>query len=114
MTASAEDNEDSLTLTVEVKNDGRATEDVLQIYVQNKDSAFAPRNPRLCAFKRVFLDQGETKSVTVDIPKERFAVIDDDGEPVYEGTIVLYVGFSQPDERSMELTKSKAKVVGEG
>jgi beta-glucosidase len=114
VTASAEDNEDSLTLTVEVKNDGRATEDVLQIYVQNKDSAFAPRNPRLCAFKRVFLDQGETKSVMLNIPKERFAVIDDDGEPVYEGTIVLYVGFSQPDERSLQLMKSKATIVNEG
>ncbi len=112
LSAACEYNADgSLTVTAKVHNSGRGTEDVLQVYVQNEGSAFAPPHPRLCAFRRVFLAQGETKSVSLTIPRERLAVVSDDGETVYEGQIKLYVGFSQPDEKSLALTNTKAVVV---
>ena len=89
----------------EVANAGAAdTWEVVQVYVQNEGSAHAPRNPRLCAFARVFVPAGGSGRVALEIPAERMKVVDDDGQPVDEGTPALYVGLGQPDGRTAELT----------
>ena len=87
-----------------LKNGGRATQDVVQAYVHNKDSENAPRNPRLCGFARVSLEEGEEKTVVLEIEKERLQVVNAQGAYVEEGRPVLYVGMSQPDARSFALT----------
>lgn len=74
------------------------------MYVHNEDSEHAPRNPRLCGFARVDCPAGEHIQVQIAIDKKRLLVVNDQGEFVSEGTPVLYVGVSQPDERSLALT----------
>ena len=89
----------------EVVNDGAVdTGEVLQVYVQNPESPFAPKNPRLCAFKRVFVPAGGSVRVTLEIPAQRLKVVDDAGQWVDGGPAELYVGLGQPDARTQALT----------
>ena len=87
-----------------LRNDGRATQDVVQVYVQNEGSKNAPRNPRLCGFARVRLGKGEEKKVRLEIDEKQLLVVNQAGEYVSEGRPVLYVGMSQSDARSFALT----------
>ena len=92
-------------IEAEVVNEGSIdTDEVVQVYVQNEGSVHAPRNPRLCAFRRVHVPAGQTVRMALDIPAERLKVVDDEGRLVDEGTPVFYVGFGQPDARTAELT----------
>ena len=84
------------------------TDEVAQVYVQNEGSENAPRNPRLCAFKRVHVPAGQTVRVALDIPAERLKVVDGEGRLVDEGTPVFYAGLGQPDARTAELTGRKS------
>ena len=104
--AAAEENmKNGLQLKVHVKNDGAETDDVLQIYVRDEDSSFAPPNPSLAAFCRVHLDCGEEKDVTIWVPERAFTTVDEDGVRKVRGShFAVYAGFSQPGERSEELT----------
>ncbi|MBR0368632.1 MAG: glycoside hydrolase family 3 C-terminal domain-containing protein [Clostridia bacterium] len=80
------------------------TDEVVQVYVQNEGSENAPRNPRLCAFKRVRVPAGQTVRVALDIPAGRLSVVDAAGRAVDEGTPVFHVGLGQPDARTAALT----------
>lgn len=95
---------DEILVEALIRNDGAETDEVAQLYVQNEGSENAPRNPRLCAFQRVHLAAGEQKSVTLRARPEQLQVVDGAGERADEGRPVFYVGLSQPDERSRELT----------
>ena len=95
---------ETLAAELTVKNDGRATQEVVQLYAQNEGSENAPRNPRLCAFKRIAIGGGEEKTVVLPVNPETLRVINEQGESAEEGKAVLYAGVSQPDERSRELT----------
>ena len=91
------------------KNDGKAdTQDVVQVYCQNEGSENAPRNPRLCAFKRVDVPAGASVTAELVIPEERFLVVDEEGKRIAQGDIVLYAGAGQPDALTERLTGHKA------
>ncbi len=92
-----------------VKNTGcMAGETVVQVYVKAEDSAFAPPNPVLCAFRRVSLAAGEAKTVNLPLRPEAFPVVDERGERVSGGKrYSVYIGLQQPDARSEELTGQK-------
>ena len=98
--------EDGVSLQIQVKNEGiRATEDVVEVYIKNLESAYAVKNHSLCGFARVELEPGEEKKIEISIPESAFMVIDDSGEKRRDGNrFRLSVGTSQPDERSFELT----------
>ncbi len=103
--AKAEKKDGKIVVTAKVKNaGGAATQDVVQVYVHNEGSANAPRNPRLCGFKRVETGALETIETEIVIDEKRLLVVDDNGQFVCEGEAVLYVGTSQPDARSLALT----------
>ena len=94
---------------IEIVNEGKVcTEEVVQVYVQNEGSAFAPANPRLCAFKRIACPAGETVKVELDICPEQLKVVTEEGKRIEDGQIVFYAGLGQPDERTEELTGKKA------
>lgn len=99
----------ALRITATVKNEGASdTEDVLQVYVKKEDSALDTPNPSLCAFARVALRQGEEKEISLEIPQQSLTVVNEDGERVSGGAHYrFFVGFSQPDERSVELMGEK-------
>lgn len=109
ISAEAEINGEEFTIWVEAENTGKMeTDDVIQIYVKNTDSAFAPRNPALCAFQRVHLKAGEKKKIRIPVSKEAFCVVDKNGDTRVDGPhFVFYAGCSQPDERSFELTGNR-------
>lgn len=83
----------------------RDTDEVVQVYIRAEESACAPLHPALCAFVRVNLKAGEKKEVLVSIPHTALTVVDGEGRRLVEGSrFSLYVGTSQPDERSRALT----------
>jgi beta-glucosidase len=82
------------------------TDEVIQVYVKNLDSIYAVRNYSLCAFQRVSLKKGETRTVELFIRKEAFLVVNEEGKYIADGgRFKLYVGFGQPDQRTWQLTK---------
>ncbi len=92
-----------------VRNDGRETEDVVQLYVKDMASPDAPVNPVLCAFQRVRLEEGEEKEITLKLPARAFQVCNEQGQWVSgSGKWTLFASFGQPDERTQELTGKKA------
>ena len=92
-----------------VRNDGRETEDVLQLYIRDSASPDAPVNPVLCAFRRVHLNQGEEKGITLKLPARAFQVCSEEGKWIPgSGKWTLYASFGQPDARTQELTGNKA------
>lgn len=103
----------ALLVEAQVKNCGRAdTGDVVQVYVKCRDSRYAPRNPSLCAFKRVFLKAGEVQTVQIPLAAGAFTVVDEEGCRIIDGKdFAFYVGTSQPDERSAALTGAAAMEV---
>lgn len=67
--------------TIKVKNYGKmATDDVVQVYVKDKDSKFAPTNPCLCGFKRIHLNINEENTIEIELNKNAFKVVNDEGE----------------------------------
>ncbi len=95
---------------VAIRNQGtQDTEEVLQLYMHDEESPYAPPNPSLCGFRRVFLAAGEEKRVSVSIDENAFSVVTDKGERIPgSGRWTLYAGFGGPDARTQALTGRKA------
>lgn len=102
-----------VTLDVEISNDSlTSTEDVLQVYVENVDSPDATPHPILGAMKRVSLAANEKKNVSIKVCDPSFTVVTDEGARTHgTNNYRLYVGFSQPDDRSIELTGHKPAII---
>ena len=97
------------TVSVEISNTGDYdTDEVLQVYVKDLESPYEVKNYRLCGFKRVSLKAGSTVSVTMELDKNTFTLVDDDGKRVSgSGKYCLWAGISQPDPLSESLTGTK-------
>ncbi len=92
-------------LSVTLRNAGEMDGDeVVQVYIHADDSAYKTPNPKLCAFKRVHLKAGETKTVSLHLSDDAFDVIDEYGRKVSGGNqFSLSAGGCQPDLRSVNL-----------
>lgn len=99
----------SVSVEAQLENFGSVdTGDVVQVYCKCADSPYAPPNPALCAFQRVFLKAGENQTVTIPLAPETFTVVDEAGCRIVDGNrFLFYVGTSQPDGVSAALTGSK-------
>ena len=104
---------DGTNAQVRIVNRGeRGTAEVLQLYLRDEASPFAPPNPILCGFQRVFLAAGEEKTVVVPTDEQAFTVVTDGGERVPgSGKWTLYASFGGPDPRTEALTGRKARAV---
>ncbi|MBR4427073.1 MAG: glycoside hydrolase family 3 C-terminal domain-containing protein [Spirochaetales bacterium] len=90
---------------VSAKNTGRVdTDDVIQVYAQNRGSRNAPENPRLVGFKRISVGSLKKVEAEILISDEDLLVVDQNGDKVKEGSVVLYVGTCQPDDYSCKLS----------
>ena len=100
------------SVTVAVQNTGKAaTEDVLEIYIKDIESPDEVRNCRLCGFKRLSLQAGERRTVTVPLDKNTFTVVGEDGvRHPGSGHYTIRAGFSGPDGLSERLTGVKCAV----
>ena len=96
---------DAQGASVTVTNEsGIPAETVVEVYVKAMDSADAPLHPALAGFKRVALQPGEAKRVSVAFDKTALTVVNQAGERVPGGRrFAVYAGLSQPDERSAQL-----------
>ena len=98
---------DGDTVKMVIRNAGdRAGETVAQVYVRC-DSPLAPLHPRLCGFRRLRLEAGEEKEITVKLDPLTWTVVDEDGERREATGGTLYAGLYQPDELSVRLTGLK-------
>lgn len=100
--------DDGVDLKVKVRNAGsmKGTETV-EVYVKINPSSPVAHIPNcsLKGIKKVTLEAGEEKEVTVKLPKEAFGLFNEAGElTVYEGTATVFAGGQQPDKRSEKLT----------
>lgn len=102
-----------IELQVRVSNHGDvAADDVIQVYVKDLESPHAVPNHSLCAFTRVALGAGESKSILLTVSANAFQAVDDEGRYVQDSTrYMLYVGTGQPDVRTYELTGKKSAEV---
>ncbi len=93
-------------VSVCLRNAGEyASDEVVQVYIKDHDSACAVRNHSLCAFRRVHLAPGEEVTVTLPVLERAFACVDETGRSAVTGKrFTLFVGGGQPDERTAELT----------
>ena len=98
-----------IEVEVTVENKGtRATEEVVQLYIKDLESPLAVRNHSLCGFRRVALEAGEKKNVTLTVANRAMAVVDEAGERHIDcRNFKIFAGISQPDKRSQELTGKK-------
>ena len=97
---------DGLRLEVLYENKGTfSTDDVLQIYVRNLTSPWETPHPHLAAFRRIHLDANADGCAEVFLRPESFTVVDGNGKRISDGSrYEIFAGFSQPDDRSLELT----------
>ena len=94
-------------LTVRVKNTGAMPgRETIQVYVKiEKDGA---PNAQLKALKKIALEPGEVREVSLRLPKEAFGLYDENGNFVYyPGRARIFAGGQAPDERSRRLTGRK-------
>ena len=98
--------ENGVEVSATVTNTGKmAGGETVQVYVKVwKESA---PNFQLKGIKKLFLQPGESKSVTLHLPKEALGVFDEDGKLQIWGKTTIYVGGQAPDERSEKLTGKK-------
>ena len=100
----------ALTILAGICNAGtHATDEILQVYVKNHDCADPDKHPELCAFARIHLDAGEKKQIRIPVGHRALTVVGEDGIRRDDGkSYTFYVGCSQPDVRSEELTGKRA------
>jgi beta-glucosidase len=98
---------EDLRLSVEVENLGNCDGDeVVQVYVHDVEASARTPHYQLCGFRRIRLRKGERRSLVFVVTARQMALIDEEGACVLEpGEFIVYVGGSQPDPRSLELTR---------
>ena len=80
-------------------------ETVVQVYVKDQTSKWEVVNTKLAGFARVALKAGESKEVAVKLDPLAFTVVTDEGKRVRDtDRFTFFIGGSQPDARSVELT----------
>lgn len=103
--------EEGISVSAVLTNTGdvEGTETV-QVYV--KACREGTPNPQLKGIRKVSLKPGESKEVTVTLPLEAFALYDEQAvNRVEAGEYCIYMGGSQPDERSSQLMGKKPTVL---
>lgn len=102
--------ESGVWIEAQLKNHGTfAVSEVLQVYIRIEGTENEVLHHRLCAFRRVSLQPGETTAVRLPIDRKTFQVVNGQGERVFEGSqAVISVGIGQPDARTRELTGDSA------
>jgi beta-glucosidase len=100
-----------LRVEVDVENSGeQAGVEVVQLYVHDVTSSVTVPVMELKAFQRVELEPGEKKTVRLEVPYERLALVNRDMETVVEpGEFEVMVGNSSRDD---DLLKNKFVVKG--
>jgi beta-glucosidase len=94
-----------ISVVVEVGNTGdMASDEVVQLYVQDVEASVARPHHELRGFQRAHLAAGASARVEFTLSAKSLSLIDEQGERVLEpGRFRIFVGGSQPDSRSIAL-----------
>lgn len=105
--------------SIVVKNTGAYTsEETVQLYLRDIEASVDVPRWQLSKIKKARLKPGEQEEISFFLLPQEMALIDDEGRCILEpGIFEVYVGGSQPDERSRKLTginvrKGMYEVVG--
>lgn len=95
-----------LELSFQITNESDwVCDEITQIYIKIENSPLAPPHASLVDFTRTSFQPHERKLLPIQLPPDAFMVVDQQGKRVFDGSsVVIYVGGSQPDRRSAELT----------
>ncbi|MBR4780461.1 MAG: glycoside hydrolase family 3 C-terminal domain-containing protein [Lachnospiraceae bacterium] len=102
--------DDTIDITVKVANKGAMPgAATVQAYVDYTALSVKGAPIRqLKALKKVHLEAGEEKEVVISLDEKAFGLYDENGEwKLNPGNYRVYIGNSQPDKRSEELTGKK-------
>lgn len=93
------------TASVSVSNEGSYdTDEVIQLYIKDNSSKWAARNYKLCGFKRIHIKKGTSMTVSIELTKDAFEVVDGAGRRYVDSdSFTLYAGVHQPDTLSEAL-----------
>ncbi len=85
--------DDTLVITVDITNTGdRAGKEVVQLYISDLYAQISPPVKRLRGFEKIYLEPGETKTVTFRIAPEDLAFVGLDNKWVVEpGEFVVHI-----------------------
>ncbi|HMA94968.1 MAG TPA: fibronectin type III-like domain-contianing protein, partial [Polyangiaceae bacterium] len=110
-----------LTVAATVTNVGaRASDEVVELYVQDLEASCRVPHHELRGFERITLAPGESKRVEFKLSARDVSLIDEQGKRQLEpGKFRIHVGGSQPDRRSVHLmgkapVSAEFEVTGQG
>lgn len=91
----------NVLVSVDVRNTGdHDGDEVVQLYIRDEFASSAPPEKLLKGFKRVFIQRGETKTVTFSLKPRDFSTLNNDLEwEVEPGDFTIMVGASSDDIR---------------
>ena len=104
---------EALRVSVDVVNTGaRAGQEIVQVYVRDREARLTRPDKELKAFAKVALEPGERKTVTLVLAREAFAFFDDKARQwtAEDGEFDVLVGASSRDIRAaarVELTETQ-------
>ena len=103
------DHDNECTISFDIKNIGEYHGDeVIQLYVSAKKASVKTPKWELRYFKRLYINMGETKPISLKLPAKAFSIINDNGERILEpGLFDLFIGGTLPDDRSLKLSGNK-------
>lgn len=111
---------ESIECRATVKNIGNwASDEVVQLYIKDVEASVRVPRWQLRGIRKIYLEPGEEKEVSFTITPKDMSLINEEGKRMLEpGMFEVYVGGSQPDKRSIELTgtevlKATFEVVGD-
>jgi beta-glucosidase len=99
---------ENITCHAVVKNTGnRESGEIVQLYLKDIESSVSVPKWQLQGFKKIQLRPGERTEVSFTLSPRQMALVNNDGHCILEpGTFEIYLGGSQPDKRSLELTQT--------
>ena len=109
------ENGENFEISVDVENTGgMAGDEVIQLYVSDRQASLPVAKRKLQAFERIHLKQGETRTVTFDLAPKNLAFVNEEGNWIVEpGSFLLSVGGRQPAEQESRHGNYTDVLVGE-
>ncbi len=95
---------EGVTVTATVSNTGKMNgAETVQVYIKvNQENT---PNAQLKGIKKIVLAAGESRTISIKLPQEAFALFDEEGIlKLTAGSATVYVGGHAPDKRSNRLT----------
>ena len=91
-------------LSATVINTGKYDgEEVVQLYIKDKNSSFSVPINSLKGFERIMLKKGEKKTVTFNLMPQDFSIIDNQGKELVEaGEYEISIGGGQPGKETVK------------